>query len=275
MDAFYVNQVRRLLDRGVLRRDMRVLVVCGGKLDRDVLQSLGFTDVVISDVSAPLEGADGMDFEYAKENAEALSFADASFDWVLVHYGLHHCRQPHKALCDMYRVARRGILMFEPQENLLVRAGRWLKVGQEYEVHAVAANELVAGGMDNSAIPNLVYRWTVREVVDTLRAYDPEHPLSHEAHYHLEIHWADLKAKRAWGPLWLARLAWPLLRLLQHACPSLANVVAVAVMKSDSVHPWLTKSESGDIVANPIWFDRHIPKEDSNSMARDRIESAE
>ena len=50
----------------------------------------------------------------------------------------HHCHSPHRGLLEMYRVARRGVLAFEPRDTRLVRLGVRLGFGQEYEIAAVA-----------------------------------------------------------------------------------------------------------------------------------------
>jgi ubiquinone/menaquinone biosynthesis C-methylase UbiE len=57
--------------------------------------------------------------EYGRENAESLSFADASFDFVLCKESYHHFPQPMKALYEMLRVARRGVLLIEPCDHEL------------------------------------------------------------------------------------------------------------------------------------------------------------
>jgi ubiquinone/menaquinone biosynthesis C-methylase UbiE len=49
-------------------------------------------------------------FSWSFQDAEQLSFEDEAFDYVFVHAGLHHCASPHRALLEMYRVARRGIM---------------------------------------------------------------------------------------------------------------------------------------------------------------------
>ena len=55
--------------------------------------------------------------EYRKENAESLSFDDGSFDFVLCKESYHHFPRPMKALYEMLRVARRGVLMIEPCDH--------------------------------------------------------------------------------------------------------------------------------------------------------------
>lgn len=61
--------------------------------------------------------AQGRIADYRKENAESLSFADASFDFVLCKESYHHFPRPMKALYEMLRVSRRGVLLIEPSDH--------------------------------------------------------------------------------------------------------------------------------------------------------------
>jgi ubiquinone/menaquinone biosynthesis C-methylase UbiE len=47
-----------------------------------------------------------------------MAFDDNSFDFAIVHNGLHHCYSPHRGLLELYRVSRQGILVFEPRDTL-------------------------------------------------------------------------------------------------------------------------------------------------------------
>jgi ubiquinone/menaquinone biosynthesis C-methylase UbiE len=74
----------------------------------------------------------GIIADYRKENAEALSFADASFDFVLCKESYHHFPRPLLALYEMLRVARRGVLLIEPNDaeipdSAMTRCSRGLK----------------------------------------------------------------------------------------------------------------------------------------------------
>ncbi len=253
-DTFYADTLRRLIGAGRLHQDMSILVVCGTHVDRDVFFNAGFRNVTISNIQQAPDDAGLAPYSTICQDVEALSVEDEAYDWLVVHHGLHHCRTPHHALTGMYRAARCGIIVFEPCHNALVRIGRWLKVGQEYEVHAVAANALAAGGVNNEAIPNYVYRFTVDELVATIRAYAPEFEITAQVAYHLEIHWQDLHAKQDRRPLWLARLAYPFLRLLMWIRPSWANTMCVVIPKSKTLHPWLQQDEAGHVVPNEAWF---------------------
>ncbi len=46
--------------------------------------------------------------EYSAQNAESLSFASNSFDYVFCKDAMHHCPRPVIALYEMLRVARGG-----------------------------------------------------------------------------------------------------------------------------------------------------------------------
>ena len=51
---------------------------------------------------------------YRAENAERMSFADESADFVLCKESYHHFPRPPVALYEMLRVARRGVVLIEP-----------------------------------------------------------------------------------------------------------------------------------------------------------------
>jgi SAM-dependent methyltransferase len=167
---FLYQRLADFLARGVLRRDESVLVVCGGRFDQDVLDLLGFTNVTISSLDLP-PGVDPARFRVA--DAEALPLPDDSFDVVLVHAGIHHCASPHRAVCEMYRVARRAVIVFEAQDSLLMRLLGRLGLAAAYELDAVTLNDCSRGGVRDSATPNYVYRWTRRELEKVIRSFDP------------------------------------------------------------------------------------------------------
>jgi len=52
--------------------------------------------------------------EYAAENAEALSFPDGMFDYVLCKESYHHFPRPYAAMYEMIRVARQAMVIIEP-----------------------------------------------------------------------------------------------------------------------------------------------------------------
>src|SRR5712672_2452459 len=140
MDDFYSETLRRLLNDGWMGLDSSVLVVCGERYDRDVFHGLGFRRFTISNLDSRIDGSEFAPYPWSLQDVESLGFADGAFDFVVVHQGLHHCHSPHRGLLEMYRVARLGVLAFEPRDTRLVRLGVRLGFGQEYEIAAVAGN---------------------------------------------------------------------------------------------------------------------------------------
>ncbi|QBQ40435.1 class I SAM-dependent methyltransferase [Sphingobacterium psychroaquaticum] len=56
--------------------------------------------------------------EFAAENAENLSFATNSMDYILCKESYHHFPRPYAALYEMIRVAKKGIIIIEPQDPI-------------------------------------------------------------------------------------------------------------------------------------------------------------
>lgn len=84
--------------------------------DAHYLSTKGAT-ALATDISDALlkEGAEiGYIQAFKKENAENLSFEDGSFDFVLCKESYHHFPRPMKALYEMLRVAKKGIILLEP-----------------------------------------------------------------------------------------------------------------------------------------------------------------
>lgn len=242
--GFYRRSVQRLLDEGVLARSMSVLVSCGGRLDRDVLQELGFADVTISNLDERIGPAEYAPYPWRREDAEALSLADGSVDWGIVAAGLHHCRSPHRALLELYRVARVGVLAIESRDSLAMRAAVRAGLVDDYEVGAVAAHGLAAGGVANTPVPNYVYRWTEREVEKTIASFAPH--ARHRFLYvrELEVPEAVLDSTRGLRGRMLRRLA-PLARGVARVLPGQANLFAFAVVKQGGLQPWLRPGAAG------------------------------
>jgi hypothetical protein len=86
---------------------------------------------------------------------------------------LHHCASPHRALLEMYRVARKAAAVFEARDSLMMRSAIALGFTGDFELEAVSGEGYESGGLNNGPIPNSNFRWTEREVVETIRAADP------------------------------------------------------------------------------------------------------
>jgi len=259
MDKFYMDLLRGLLVKGTLSPAHSILVLCGEQMDAEVFSALGCRDVTVTNLDGRHAGTWSTGARWERQDAENPAYDDGAFDWVVVHLGLHHCRQPHKALCEMYRIARRGVVVVEPCENPMVGAGRRLGIGQEYEVHAVAAHAVRYGGVNNSPIPNHVYRWTLGEVRRTIASYAPEYRPLISARSHLVVHWSDLRRKRNPARFALMLLLYPFLRLGSLVFPGIGNNLGICIEKPGDtrLQPWLIRAE-GRLEPDRAWFSRHL-----------------
>lgn len=92
---------------------------------------------------------------YQAENAESLSFGDASIDFVLCKEAYHHFPRPPIALYEMLRVASTGVVLIEPLDNprLLDGLKRLIKT-------------ILRGDKEQQFEPsgNYLYRLNVREL---------------------------------------------------------------------------------------------------------------
>lgn len=117
-----------------------------------------------------IEGKEmGLIAAYSKENAEALSFEDLSFDFVLCKESYHHFPRPIKALYEMLRVSRKGVILLEPAdpyvyENVLQALFRGLLLA----LNATGIFKILLGRSVKKhtyeEVGNYVYKVSVREM---------------------------------------------------------------------------------------------------------------
>ncbi len=114
-------------------------------------------------------------------DAEALPYRDRSFDVVAVHDGLHHLEDPGRAIREMARVARQGVLILEPARAALTRLAVRLGFAEEVEesgnrVQRLRARE-VAASLHQAGFPRVVWRRTLmyypHEPSGWFRWFDP------------------------------------------------------------------------------------------------------
>jgi len=249
-DDFYRDTLLWLLKKGVLAREIRILVVCGSTADREVFHDLGFSNVTISNLDERLKGDEFAPYEWSFQDAEKLTYRDAEFDFCIAHNGLHHCYSPHRALLEMYRVAKSGLLIFEPRDTLVTGIGVRLNFGQEYEVAAVADNELRFGGVRNTFLPNYVYRWTEREIEKTIASFAPWGKHRFIFRYALRVPWRRLRIMKSRIFLFAVQTFLPVLRIFFALFPKQSNCFAFVILKPQipkDLYPWL-KFENSHIV---------------------------
>jgi len=246
--GFYRHVLHRLLDDGVVERGMSVLVSCGGTADRDALAEARFTDVTITNVDDAGDDGSLAPFAWERQDAESLTYEDGAFDLAVVSAGLHHCRSPHRALLELYRVARVVVLALESRDSALMRLAVRAGAVDEYELAAVAAHGLRSGGVANTSTPNYVYRWSEREVEKTVASFAPH--ARHRIRFFREFELPELLLEADRGArARLLRIARPVVTGITRVLPSQANLFAFAIEKPDPVRdlqPWMASPDEPD-----------------------------
>jgi len=253
---------KRIIDKWIKNRNARILVVAGRESDSEVFKELGFDNVVISNIDERLKGNEFQPFEWSYQNAENLSFEDNSFDFVVVHASLHHCYSPHRALLEMYRVARQGIVVLESRDSFIMKIATWLGFTQTYEHAAVYYNSCRYGGVQNTHIPNFVYRWTEREIEKTINSYAPFAPHRFRYCYGNDIPCSLAHRKKVNCKMFLVCLLRPFYRLFARIFPKQQNLFACYIEKPNlqkDHFEWL-KYEEGKLLFNKDWAEDYYKK---------------
>jgi SAM-dependent methyltransferase len=244
-----------------------VLVVGGGPRDKEVFEALRFRNVVFANLDPRATAASFAPYQWSFQDAESLTFADESFDFVVAHAVLHHCNSPHRALIEMYRVARRGALGIEARDSALMRLFERFQLTQTYEHTAVLMNDSRYGGVRNTAVPNFIFRWTEREVEKTINSFAPH------ARHRFEYHYGhDAPVTAQFGSSGLKRaviaLAAPAYRVFTTLFPKQQNLFAFCIPKPDlprDLQPWLSW-QAGDLAFNTAWAERRYHRVSDQSV---------
>lgn len=218
-----------------------VLVTCGESRDRQAFLDAGIEKVTISNIDDDRNNGDFAPYGWQRQDVENLDLEDGAFDWVVVHAGLHHCASPHRALCEMLRVARKGVMAVESRDSLAMRAAVRLGLTFDFELEPVVLSDGAFGGYRNTSIPNYIYRWTEREVVKTTTSFVPDIVLSHRFAYGYRFPFQRMAMSR--NPL--KRSAVTALSLLKRffetALPRQGNQFGFVVRKTERLQPWLKR----------------------------------
>lgn len=235
----------------------RILIVGGSYRDANVVYRAGFRRITLSNIEpmADAEKSSREDTELTLLYAdlESLPFPDGSYDVVLAHEVLHHCRSPHRALLEMLRVSRKHVILMEPNDSLAMRALIRMRFSFPYELPAVTSNNYEKGGVQNSSIPNYIYRWDRRSIYQTAAAYLPESEFALHVRQYWDFNVSKQElAKRSetrigsitkiFGPgVFLAGLR--LFQLVMNSLPWLSgqgNKFFACINKQDKLKPWIT-----------------------------------
>lgn len=141
-----------------------VLITCGSVGgDGTFFANLGFSDVTVTDISVEsLEACRSFDSRLKTDiqDAQALTFAEASYDLVVVQDGLHELPQPVVGLTEMLRVSRKAAVVIEPHTGVVARL-----FGTEWEYHDLSEETGAPRNM------HYVFRWNRGVFTQSTRSY--------------------------------------------------------------------------------------------------------
>jgi SAM-dependent methyltransferase len=208
------------------------------------------------DADAKTEPMPDADITLLYADLEKLPVADASYDLVLAHEVLHHCRSPHAALVEMLRVSRRNIVFMEPNDSLAMRWLIRLRLSTPYELPAVIHNDYKKGGVNNTDIPNFIYRWDPRTIYQTVAACLPEREfgLYLRRYWDFNITAEDLERRRETRIGVITKVTGPRLFMgLLHGFQAVANSLPwiagqgnkffACITKQNALKPWIVERD--------------------------------
>ena len=247
---------RKILEKYIKNKDASILVLAAGKNDFSVFSKLRFKNITFSNIDERIDPNLFSPFKWSRQNAESLTFEDNKFDYVVEHEGLHHCFSPHKALMEMYRVSKKGIICIESSDNFLMKICVKLKLASQYELDAVIDNEFLYGGVANTQIPNFVYRWTENEIKKTINCYAPYS--NHIINYDYDLNLPSYIKERLFLKIIFSTVGY----ILKIILPKQLNLFSFFVMKPnlhEKSFEWIS-FDNKEITLNKDWIKNNLVK---------------
>jgi SAM-dependent methyltransferase len=258
----FLSVIKRHIRDGKLETSGTLLVLGASDGDAAVLSEAGWSSITLSNFYSSMDTFN--DNGYLHLDAEDLSLPDESFECVAAYEVLHHCRSPHRALCEMLRVSSHYVMFQEPNDSALYRLLRRIGLIFPFEIAAVVANGYVSGGVRNTSVPNYIYRWNHLTAYQSAMSYVPERVVNvhsypywelNHTEYELEFHRNSRLGyliRAAGGPKNFRRL----LRLVQKSFNSVpfvrqqGNQYYCCIEKTDQLRDWLVR-KGNDIRLGP------------------------
>jgi hypothetical protein len=236
----YPRQLKLMIARGWIEPHHTILVLAGGNFDRRVMQDCGLKNVTISNLDYHAGQRDYEPFDWKKIDAEKIDAEDNAYDWAIIHAGLHHLAVPAMGVCEMFRVASRGILCVEARDSLLMKMAVGVGVTAEFELEPAFLSDGKVGGYRNGPIPNYVYRWTEREFEKVVQSYAPAH--QHQFFYGYGFQVPVQRFAMARNPAYrmVGSVIAHATRIAELAIPKQGNQFAFGALKNVALQPWLT-----------------------------------
>ena len=178
-EKFYKRQILKY----VKNKNSSVLVLGAGELDQKIFNELKYENVRFTNI----ENSQEKNLHFFN-NIHDIKLNDNSYDYCIAHACIHHSSKPHLAVLELFRVCTKGTLIIEANDSLLSRLACKFGFSEEYELSATQKN-ISRGGVDNTNVPNYVYRWTEREIIKLMKSFRPDikHKIFFDYSHHIKF----------------------------------------------------------------------------------------
>jgi len=169
---FYEEQINKWLPK-----ESSILVIGASIKEAEVFSNNNFKNITLgyfdeNDKNKFLKIGYKENINLFKIDIRQVNFDDNYFDYTFTHATIHHVDLPHLAVSELYRVAKKGALIIESNDSIVMRLASYFNFTENFEISSVKNN---TGGLLNTGVPNYVYRWTEREITKLIKSYKPQY----------------------------------------------------------------------------------------------------
>ena len=256
---FVKRTFRHLFSQNVIAPTDSLIDIGGTDTDAAMLRGVGFDRISVININKVALPEHGHAVNFIVADFTEAKLGPNAFDIAFTSDCLHHCSAPHAALLAMYRVARKAVIVIESRDNALMRLAGRVGLAQIYELQK--KNLEGKGGVDFTAVPNFVYRWTESEFEKTIRSYDPT--IQHEFFYRYEMSVPEGRLRKSRNPVVRsAGLAMrPMAKAMHMIVPRQCNTFAMIAVKDPercALWPWLERRGEEIVPAERYYAQRRF-----------------
>ena len=102
---------------------------------------------------------------HSAQNAENLAFRDNTFDYVLCKETYHHFPRPYAALYEMIRVAKKGMVIIEPQDPIIKMPSLLAMLNIVNKFNPALMKKIWKNQISYEPVGNFIYKVSEREFI--------------------------------------------------------------------------------------------------------------
>lgn len=160
-------------------KNSNLIVFGGGQMENEILTKNNYKNITFLNIGE--QDLKGVNYKIILSPMQNTNLNDKVYDYALVNASIHHSSRPHDCILEMYRIAKKGLLIIEGNDSFLIKVACKFGYSEEFERSAIKNN---SGGVDNTNIPNFIYRWTEREIYKLICSFKPN--INHKIFFEYE-----------------------------------------------------------------------------------------